>query len=595
MLSTQSMMESSFLIATSLYSFVVAFLYAFVFLTLFFGSTIFRTASIPDCSMDDYDYDCRYSRFGERPVVSPYSRREVLTGQYNGNDVSVYAHFDSGGYEFIFGIVVVWALTYPGAVLSTAFLPGFKLTLVGISLVLLLACASPMILYATNVLNPYYLENCIKFNETISSETSFTLDNVGTSDFVDWVGVQITDPFLLCSPPVVSLLPQVGLFNTIALTLMSDVVFYSEPPEYAETFVANLQAGGESCSGNHCKFQYARQLYGKNLGYMFLGAMILLVIGLSMATLWIYPSSWMIKLKGKLCNCRKRGQGGGRPEEDEIEELPEVDEERQRVHSIMQQLQQSTSGQQMGDNEQDIDPNNLPVVEIEEDDEDNQKKSGNSISLLELEKQVANQAVDLEANDHLAINQDNVPPVVMHKLRKVFPPLGGSGPKVALNSLDLQVPKGEVLGLLGKNGAGKTTALKILAGIHEATDGVGLVAGYNCLTELDQVYENLGNCPQFDIVWKDQSVQRHLEFYARLKGIDAPNKAARDIADAVGLGAEDVYTRPSGALSGGMRRRLSIAVSLLGSPAVLLLDEPTTGKFDRSKDAFDQSLDICTI
>jgi len=84
---------------------------------------------------------------------------------------------------------------------------------------------------------------------------------------------------------------------------------------------------------------------------------------------------------------------------------------------------------------------------------------------------------------------------------------------------------------------------------------------------------------QFDCVWKDQSVQRHLEFYARLKGIDNPTQAAFDIADAVGLGAPEVYMRPSGNLSGGMRKRLSIAISLIGSPNTLLLDEPTTGKF----------------
>jgi len=165
----------------------------------------------------------------------------------------------------------------------------------------------------------------------------------------------------------------------------------------------------------------------------------------------------------------------------------------------------------------------------------------------------------------------------MHKLRKVFPSLGGVPEKVALKSLDLHVPRGEVLGLLGKNGAGKTTALKILAGIHEGTSGIGLISGYDVETELDAVYERLGNCPQFDCVWKNQSVRRHLEFYARLKGIADPDQAALDIATAVGLGSPEVYSRESGALSGGMRRRLSIAVSLLGSPNTLLLDEPTTG------------------
>ncbi|KAL7532375.1 hypothetical protein ACHAXR_004592 [Thalassiosira sp. AJA248-18] len=165
----------------------------------------------------------------------------------------------------------------------------------------------------------------------------------------------------------------------------------------------------------------------------------------------------------------------------------------------------------------------------------------------------------------------------MHKLRKVFPSLGGAPPKVALTSLDLHVPRGEVLGLLGKNGAGKTTALRVLAGMHDASSGIGLISGFDCETERNDVYERLGNCPQFDCVWKSQSVQRHLEFYARLKGIDDPVKAAWDISNAVGLGMPDVYSRPSGNLSGGMRRRLSIAVSLLGSPETIICDEPSTG------------------
>jgi len=506
MLSTQSMKESSFLIATSLYSLFVEFIYAFVLLTLFFGSPVFRRARTPEDCLSTDDWNCGYASFGERGIVDQYYEKEVLS--YNlddGTDVSIYAYFSSGGYGMILGIIFAFSLTFPGAVLSTAFLPGYKITLVGISLVLMVACAAPLIYYTTNFVSypqsVYYLGNCTTYADTIGR--SFTLDEVTDGEFVKWAGAFISDPLVYCAPSYVSLLPQFGLFQTLALTLFSNVVFYSDPPEYAEMLVDTLKQSGEPCSGTTCQFEYARQLYGEHIGYMLLGALLLLILGFIMSTLFLYPTAIMIRGKhavGKLLKCRKKKEDASGSEE-QIEELPEVDEERQRVHSIMQDFQPESN-------------------------------------------------VDNVDGDVEAPRGGNLPPVIMHNLRKVFPPLGGAPAKVALKSLDLHVPKGEVLGLLGKNGAGKTTALKVLAGVHEASSGVGLISGFDVSTELAQVYERLGNCPQFDIVWKNQSVQRHLEFYARLKGIDNPNQAAKDIADAVGLGAPDVYTRQSGALSG---------------------------------------------
>jgi len=533
-------MEQSYLLGTSLYSLIVQFAYAFVFLTLFFGTSIFRTATRLDCN----GYDCK--EFGDKPVVNAYN--PILSGFQDGNDVSVYSHFASGGYEMIVGIIFAFTLTFPGAVLSTAFLPGFKLSLVGISLALLAACVSPAILYTTNSLDPYFAGNCTEYTETIEtcSESSFTLDNAN-ADFVEcvgWgqvpgsIGGDLESVLTYCTPAHAAILPQMGLFQTLALVLQSDVVFYSEPEEYAQQFVRKLVEGGASCSGNRCKFGYARQLYAKNIGFMILGAILLLILGIVMATIMIYPSKWMIQARRVIrdslkCSVKKRS---GSEKVEEIEEMKEVDAERQNVHAIMQPFVLTP---------EDVEANNVPTPTL--------------------------------AFSPRTSNREQLPPVVMHKLRKVFPPLGGAPPKIALKSLDLHVPNGEVLGLLGKNGAGKTTALKILAGMHDASSGIGLISGYDVETERNSVYGRLGNCPQFDCVWKDQSVQRHLEFYARLKGINNPTQAAYDIANAVGLGAPAVFRRPSGNLSGGMRRRLSIAVSLLGSPNTLLLDEPTTG------------------
>ncbi len=119
--------------------------------------------------------------------------------------------------------------------------------------------------------------------------------------------------------------------------------------------------------------------------------------------------------------------------------------------------------------------------------------------------------------------------------------------------------------------------MKILSNEHKASAGLGLVSGYDVRSEKLKACESLGNCPQFDKIWSFLSVQNHLEFFARLKGIPDVKETAKAIADAVGLGAPEVYTRHAGNLSGGMRRRLSIAISFVGAPNVLLLDEPTTG------------------
>jgi ABC-type multidrug transport system ATPase subunit len=109
------------------------------------------------------------------------------------------------------------------------------------------------------------------------------------------------------------------------------------------------------------------------------------------------------------------------------------------------------------------------------------------------------------------------------------------------------------------------------------------VAGYNVSTETLNVFERLGNCPQFDIICPTETVQRHLEYFALLKGlpINQVRHVAHSTACAVGLGTPAFYHRRGGRLSGGMRRRLSIAISLIGAPAVLLLDEPTTGTLSR--------------
>jgi len=143
--------------------------------------------------------------------------------------------------------------------------------------------------------------------------------------------------------------------------------------------------------------------------------------------------------------------------------------------------------------------------------------------------------------------------------------------------LCLALRKNETFGLLGPNGAGKTTTISILTGLYMPTQGNAWVDGYDIIESMDSVHKIMGVCPQFDTLWDTLTVEETLLFYARLKGADksGEKEEVQKYLDQVGLGAH--AEKKVHALSGGMKRRLSVAVSLVGDPKVIFLDEPTTG------------------
>jgi len=150
--------------------------------------------------------------------------------------------------------------------------------------------------------------------------------------------------------------------------------------------------------------------------------------------------------------------------------------------------------------------------------------------------------------------------------------------KRAVDGLQMSAYGGECFGLLGPNGAGKSTALNVISGLMRPSSGKAFVAGFNCETETSKVHVNLGVCPQFDAVWESLTVAEHIKMYAMLKGAPAHQMKGlvQSLAEAVELDG-DAFHQYAGKLSGGMRRRLSIAISLVGAPPVVLLDEPSTG------------------
>ena len=157
------------------------------------------------------------------------------------------------------------------------------------------------------------------------------------------------------------------------------------------------------------------------------------------------------------------------------------------------------------------------------------------------------------------------------------------GDVVALNGIDIEVEQGTVLGLLGPNGSGKTTTVRILATLLQADTGSASVGGFDVATQPDEVRSVIGLTGQYAAVDEYLTGRENLELFGRLfhlSKFDAA-KRANELLDRFDL--SDAADRGIKGYSGGMRRRLDLAASLIGRPNVLFLDEPTTGLDPRSR------------
>ena len=146
----------------------------------------------------------------------------------------------------------------------------------------------------------------------------------------------------------------------------------------------------------------------------------------------------------------------------------------------------------------------------------------------------------------------------------------------ALRDLDLDVRPGTVLGLLGHNGAGKTTAIRILTTLSQPTEGSATVAGIDVASRPDRVREQIGVASQQSTVDDLMSATLNLVTVGRLRGMSKTEAATRSAELLEQLDLTEFATALVRTYSGGMRRRLDLAASLMGDPAVLFLDEPTT-------------------
>ncbi len=170
-----------------------------------------------------------------------------------------------------------------------------------------------------------------------------------------------------------------------------------------------------------------------------------------------------------------------------------------------------------------------------------------------------------------------MPHILVSHLTKSF------GTTLAVDDISLQVDAGEIYGLIGPDGSGKTTTMRLLCGALQPVPGknraetVVQIAGVDMLSQTDSARAQLGYLPQRFSMYEDLTVLENLRFFAEVRGLSegAWRPRCMQILEFVGLA--EFINRSAGQLSGGMRQKLGLAVALVHSPKVLLLDEPTTG------------------
>lgn len=174
--------------------------------------------------------------------------------------------------------------------------------------------------------------------------------------------------------------------------------------------------------------------------------------------------------------------------------------------------------------------------------------------------------------------------VVTHGLRKTF------GALVAVADLDLAIHRGELFGLLGPNGSGKTTTIRMLCGLMAPTAGAATVVGYDVVRQAERVRRRIGYMSQRFGLYDDLTVRENIRFYATLYGLRGAERRARvdELLDELDLG--DRTHQLAGTLSGGWKQRLALACAIAHRPDMLFLDEPTAGVDPASRRRFWQRM-----
>lgn len=149
--------------------------------------------------------------------------------------------------------------------------------------------------------------------------------------------------------------------------------------------------------------------------------------------------------------------------------------------------------------------------------------------------------------------------------------------KLAVNNLSLNLYEGQITSFLGHNGAGKTTTMSILTGLFPPTSGRATVYNHDIRTDMEEIRKSLGMCPQHNVLFEELTVEEHLYFYSKLKGVPVEKIKSQTDTMIKDLGLPNKRKSKVDALSGGMKRKLSVAIAFIGGSRTVILDEPTAG------------------
>jgi ABC-type multidrug transport system ATPase subunit len=165
--------------------------------------------------------------------------------------------------------------------------------------------------------------------------------------------------------------------------------------------------------------------------------------------------------------------------------------------------------------------------------------------------------------------------IEINNLHKIY----SRGRNHALKGLTLNFYENEITSFLGHNGAGKSTTMHILTGLYEPTSGTAKINGIDITENMDEIRKSLGFVPQHNVLFDNISVANHLWFYARMKGLGAKETKVETNKLLEDTGLVQKADELAKNLSGGMQRKLSVAIAFVGGSKTVILDEPSAGKF----------------